>query len=199
MNKTVFFIVLLAGWMLIELQWLSAWAEGWATQAQLRARGVKGWSFWEHGGVVGADVFLIAPGVAYAFSKYRFDILSWRGFLALLWSAAIVLVLVELYRRQGMAMGDHCTHDGRTVFAGWVHALFSFVSIWTFMQVYLGWTTPEVSSKDLLIFSTLLTPFWFLGIAKFSREWVFDLPARIQVAGGTLFIWVITGIRLWRQ
>ena len=145
-----------------------------------------------------ADVFIISPIVAYALSNYRLDTTSWWGMGTLVASAAIVLVMVEAYRRMGIIMGDHCTHNGRTVPAGWIHALFAFAAIWVCLEVYLGLTTPVVSKPDIVIFSLLLTPFWYLGVAKFSERWIFSTQDKWQVTGGIIAIWVVAAVRLIR-
>lgn len=198
MDWKLFNTILLVGIGLVLIQGLFAFFDRYLWQEQMRERGItNGWSFMEHGGMW-ADVFVISPLVAYAASKYQLDF-SWRGLLALAGSLIVVLALVEVYRRGAIATPEAHTHDGKTTPAGWIHALFALAAIWVCVQIYLGWTTPMVSKWDIVVFSLILTPFFFLGVVKFSERWTFDPGAKWQVAAGIAAVWVITALHLWRR
>ena len=193
----VFWLVVGTGLGLVAAQGAASWLDGCWSQAQLRSLGVtNSYSFWEHGGMW-ADVFIITPLVAYAVSKYELDCSSGSGVVALFASGAVTLVLIELYRRWGMAMGDHCTYDGKTTLAGWIHGLFAFGAIWVCAEIYLGLTTPVVSNRDIIIFSTMLSPFFYLGVAKFNERWVFGVAEKWQVIGGLALVWMIAAFHIW--
>ncbi len=151
----------------------------------------------EHGGMW-ADVFVISPIVAYAASKYKFDVSFPWGLGLLAASIVIVLGMIEIYRRAGITMPDHCTHNGETVLAGWIHGLFAVAAIWVCLEIYLGLSTPIVSKQDIVIFSILLTPFFYLGVAKLSARWVFSTQDKYQVAIMTALVWFVAVIRLVR-
>lgn len=197
MNTRIFWTVLLIGIVLVVLQGVLSWFDGYLTQAQMHSHNVmKGWSFMQHGGMW-ADVFIISPLVAYAASKYQFEVFSWRALLALLGSLATVLALVEVYRRGAIITPEAHTHDGRTTPAGWIHALFALAAIWVCVQIYLGWTNPMVTKWDIVVFSLILTPFFYLGIVKFSQHWTFETGAQIQVGAGVAAVWVVASFHLW--
>lgn len=196
MDWKIFWSALVVGVALVVLQGILSWFDGYLTQAQMRSHGVfNGWSLMEHGGMW-ADVFIISPLVAYAASKYTFEYISWRSTITLTASVFVVLMAMQMYQRGGITTPEAHTHSGVTPLQGWVHGMFAVAVIWVGVQVYLGWTTPVVSKGDLIIFAVLLTPFFYLGVAKFSERWLFDTGARWQVAVGTIGIWVVTLVRL---
>ncbi len=194
MDWKVFWLVLAVGFALVFAQGVASYFDGYATQAQMRSRGYHGTSFMEHGGMW-ADVFIISPLVAYAMSKYQFEYTSTRAIIALFASLGLTFAALEVYRRVGIKLPEAHTHDGYTPIQGWIHALFAWAVIWFGIQIYLGWTAPVISRADLIGFAMLLTPFFYLGVAKFNEHWVFDTGARWQVAVGTIGIWVVTFIR----
>ncbi len=197
MEKT-FWTILVVGIGLIVVQGISAHFDNRFSRRELDNAGItNSWSFLQHGGMW-ADVFIISPIVAYALSKYQLDIHSWRGIGTLIVSIVFTLAMIEFYRRRGIAMGDHCTHDGKTTFAGWIHGLYAFAAIWVCLEIYLELMAPVVSKQDIVIFSLLLTPFFYLGVAKFSERWIFSAQDKWQVLALTTGVWVITVIRLVR-
>ena len=198
MDWKTFWTTLAIGIALVVAQGIASHFDNRFSQRELDAAGItNSWSFLQHGGMW-ADVFIISPIVAYALSKYQLDLHTLWGIGTAILSALFVLAALEFYRRMGIVMGDHCTHDGKTVLAGWIHGLFFFSAIWVCLEIYLGLTTPVVSKQDILIFSTLLTPFFYLGVKKFSDAWVFSTQDKWQVAALTLGVWVIAAIRLIR-
>ncbi|MDO8482131.1 MAG: hypothetical protein Q7S75_03565 [bacterium] len=198
MDWKLFWQILAGGIALVVIQGIASWVDHRFSQAQLVAYGItNSWSFKEHGGMW-ADIFIISPIVAYAISNYRLEYSSIRGLVSFVVTTLVVLALIESYRRGGIKFGDHCTHDGKTVFAGWIHGIFAVAAIWVCAQIYLGWTTPSVSKVEIVFLSIVLTPFFYLGVAKFSELWVFDSFAKWQVASLTIGLWLIAGIRLWR-
>jgi len=191
----IFWTTLAIGIGFVVVQGITSHFDGYFSKAQLNSRGVVAWSFLEHGGMW-ADVFIISPVVAYALSKYRLDYTVYWGTGTFLFSALFTLIMVEIYRREGMKMGDHCTHDGVTTIAGWIHAAYAFIAICVMLQVFLGLTTPVVSKGDIVIFAIMLTPFFYLGVAKFSSEWAFSRQDEVQVAALTAGVWAIALTRI---
>jgi hypothetical protein len=195
----ILWTVLLVGIALVLIQGLAAWMDGYFTQDQIkRVHGItSAYSFVQHGGMW-SDVFIITPIVAYISSKYELEYTTWRAIILLL--AAVVLVYLAMefvYKPAGIKMPEAHTHDGRTPLTGWVHALYAVAAIWVCVEVYLGWTTPVVSSTDIIVVSLLLTPFFYLGVAKFSNQWVFDTGAKWQVGVEIVGLWLLTGWRVW--
>lgn len=192
----VFWGVLCVGILIVALQGICSWIDRHFSQRQLDEDGnTKDYSFLQHGGMW-SDVFDISPIVAFVVSAYTLDLKSWLGIGTFVGSFAFTLAALEFYRRMGTVAGDHCTHDGRTKPAGWIHGAFFWIGIWVCLEVYLGLTTPVVSKQHLVIISILLTPFFYLGVAKFTPRWKFSTQDKWQVGILTAAIWVITVIRL---
>jgi hypothetical protein len=193
-----FLLILGIGIALVVVQGISSWFDGYLTPAQLRSRGIVGWSFMQHGGMW-SDVFIISPVVAYIVSKYNLEYTSWRGILMLLGMAAFVLLCIEFWRRGGIATPEAHTHDGKTTLTGWVHGFFFLAAFWTCAQLYLNLTEPLATKWDIVFISILLTPFFYLGAAKFSHRWVFDATAKWIVGTEVIVLWGLTALRLLRM
>ena len=197
MDWKLFWMILVLGVALVIIQGVSSWFDGYFTQAQMRSRGItNGWAFIEHGGMW-ADVFVISPIVAYAVSNYKLDYFSKWGLLILAIAVVVSLAMGYMYQKNGVATPEAHTHDGITTFAGWIHGLFAVAAIWIVAMVFLNLTTPSVSRTDIIVFSLLLTPFFYLGVAKFSERWTFDPNAKWQVAIEIVGLWLLTGVRFW--
>lgn len=197
MDQKRFWSILGIGIALVVIQGISSWFDGYFTQSQMRSRGItNGWAFIEHGGMW-ADVFVISPILAYAGSKYQLNYFSKWGVVILFVAVVVALAMGVMYERNGMVIPEAHTHDGMTTFAGWIHGLFAVAAIWTIALAYLSLTTPPMSRADTIAFSLLLTPFFYLGVAKFSERWVFDSFAKRQVAIEIAGLWLLTGVRLW--
>jgi hypothetical protein len=151
----------------------------------------------EHGGMW-ADVFVISPIVAYVVSKYQIDYFSKWGLVVLAFAIVISLAALYAYQKGGITTPEAHTHDDTTTIAGWIHAVFAVAAIWICAMVYLNLTTTPMSQRDIIVVSVLLTPFFFLGIAKFSERWVFSSTAKWQVAIEVVVLWAIAGIRIWQ-
>ncbi len=197
MDWKIFLAILLVGVALVVVQGIAAWLDGYLTQAQMQSRGVtNGWSFMEHGGMW-ADVFVISPMVAYFMGKYRMDWSSAWSFVILAIALAASLALGYMYQEGGKVTPEAHTHDGTTTVAGWIHGLFAVAVIWTFGVVYFGLTNPPVSKFDIVMMSLLLTPFFFLGAAKFSKRWTLETQGKMQVGGGIALVWALAAARLY--
>jgi hypothetical protein len=197
MDVATFIFVLAAGVVLVVLQGLLSWMDGYLTKDQMRSRGIAtGWSFFEHGGMW-ADVFLISPIQAYLLATYRIPYTSRWGLLTLACAAALALVMGRVYRRSGVKMPEAHTHDGRTTPAGWVHGAFAIFAFWTFMLFYLKQTSPPASVRDVLAVSILLIPFTFLGLAKFNRRWRPSFWDRWQITAEIAALAALVATHLW--
>ena len=199
MDWKLFWTILGTGIALVVVQGIASWFDGFLTQAQMRSRGItNGYSFVEHGGMW-ADVFVISPMVAYAASKYQLHYFSQSG-LAILFAALVVAVVMGyLYRKGALTAPEAYTHDDKTTLAGWLHGLYAVAAIWICALFYLNLATPGVSPKDIIVFSLILTPFFYLGVAKFNERWTFDAFAKRQVTIGTIAVWLVAALRLWRS
>ncbi len=198
MDWKLFWYILSAGIALVLVQGVCAWNDGFLTQSQMRAGGVtNGWSFMEHGGMW-ADVFIVSPMVAYFSSKYALEYTSPWGIAVILISIVAWLVLAQMYAHGGITTPEAHTHDGRTTAAGWIHLLFAIAGMAVILMVYCGLTESKVARQDLLILAGLLTPFFYLGVAKFNPRWEFTIPVRWQVAISMVVTYVVTAIRIWQ-
>ncbi len=198
MDWKLFFYIFFTGTVLVVLQGIAAWFDGYFTQAQMRSHGVmNGWSFMEHGGMW-SDVFIISPIVAYIVSRYNVEYFSRTGFVIFGIAVVVSLAMGMMYQKNGITTPEAYTHDGITTIAGWIHGLFAIVAIWTCSLFYLGFISPVASKFDILLISTLLMPFFYLGVVKFSERWTFDLFAQWQVVILITGLWIITSIRLWK-
>ena len=198
MDWKIFWSIVALGLALVAAQGALAYFDGYFSHEQLRKRGIHNmWSFLEHGGMW-ADVFIITPLIAFATARYRLDLSTW-GLGELLASVIITIALIEMYRRGAIApggTGDHCTHNGHTVAAGWVHGLFMAAGIWVSLQIFTWVTSPVVSKADIVLFSVLLTPFFYLGVKKFSPLWYMSVQDKWQVVALTAGVWIAAFVRL---
>ena len=196
MNRRVFFGILAVGIALVVVQGIASWLDGWLTQTQISARGIaNGWSLMEHGGVW-ADAFIMSPILAYVASKYQLEYYSRKGRAMLTVAILISLSAGYAYHQVGTTMPEAHTHYGVTTLAGWIHGLFAVAAIWVCGMAYLGMTSPRVSRSDLVAISLILTPFFYLGVKKFSDRWVLTTEAKWQIALEIILLWAITFIRL---
>ncbi|MDP3956845.1 MAG: hypothetical protein Q8P97_02515 [bacterium] len=196
MDWRIFSTILGMGILLVVVQGVASYFDGFLTQSQLRSRGIRGWSFMQHGGMW-ADVFVISPIVAYTVGRYRLEFFSKWGLVILGFSVVLSLAAGYMYQQGGIRTPEAHTHHGVTTVAGWIHGLFAVAAIWVCGMVYLNLTSPPMSRTDLVVISVLLTPFFYLGVAKFSEHWVFKPQDKVQVAVSIAAVWVVTGIRLW--
>lgn len=195
MDQLIFWSILATGVALVVIQGIYAWMDGYLTQKQMRSHGTtNGWSFMEHGGMW-ADVFPISPLVAYI-TSYKLEYFSWWGLGLLALSGILTVAAIKGYEKGGLKTPEAHTHDGRTTAAGWIHGLFAMVGLWIFALFYFTPITPSASPRDIVIVSLLLTPFFYLGVVKFSPRWKFEKWVRWQVAGEIVGLWVATTIRI---
>ncbi len=196
MDLKLFGTIFTVGIILVLIQGFASWFDGYLTQDQMVSRGIIGWSFMEHGGMW-ADVLVISPFVAYLVSRYQFPYVSNRGIMLLAIAIALSLIMGHMYQKGGMLIPEAHTHHGTTTIAGWIHGVFAVAAIWIFAMVYLpGMATPPVSKVDLLVISIMLTPFFYLGVAKFNPRWTFSVTAKLQVLAEIILIWVVAALRI---
>jgi hypothetical protein len=100
------------------------------------------------------------------------------------------------YAKGGIATPEAHTHDGYTTVAGWIHGLFAGIGVWVLLMFFLTPTSPPATARDILIVSAILTPFFFLGVTKFSRKWKFVNWVRWQVAGEIALVWIAAWVRI---
>ncbi len=196
MNWTLFLIVYAVGVALVVLQGVFAYQDGYFSETQMReVHGItNGWAFMQHGGMW-ADVFIISPMVAYVVSNYQIGYFRWYSVVIFLVAIVASLLAGNMYQKAGMVTPEAHTHDGITTAAGWIHGLFAVVAIWAIVMFYLA--TPGVTTRDLIVVACILTPFFFLGVYKFSSRWTFDSQARAMVFSLTPLLWVATLGRIW--
>lgn len=196
-----FMEVVVTGLILIGFQVLLAALDGYWLQIQVRRRGVNGYSLMEHGGFWG-DIFIVIPIVAYITSRYHPAYLSWYSAVIFALASGIIGAAGYGYAKKGeekmpeVMLPDSYVHDGRMTDAGWVHLLFAAVTLYILLMFYFTPLRPKAARHDILGISLLLTPFFFLGICKFTRRWKLSPLAQIQVTIQLVVLWAITGYRL---
>lgn len=192
----MFWLVLLVGIALVIFQGILSHFDGYFTQAQMQARGImNGYSFMEHGGMW-ADVFVISPMIAYLTTRYRFGYTAWWGWLILIVALAITIGSAPIYNKIGLMHPVAHSHDGHTTVAGWIHAVFAIAALWIAGMFYFMPIVPQATTQDILIISGLLTPFFFLGMVDFNRNWVFMNGAKIQLAVEIMILWIVAWIKI---
>ena len=186
MDLGIFLKVLLASVGVVGVQGFLSWRDEYLTQSQLHRRGISpGWAFVEHGGMW-ADVFLVAPALAYVLANYELNFATPLSLLLLFLVAFFCLVMGCYYQRNGAMIPEAHAHDGRTTAAGWVHGVFAIAALWVLALFYLNMTTPRVSKTDLLYISLAMAAVNVIGVLKFNWQWRFDGPAVRQVAIGLI-------------
>ena len=153
------------------------------------------YSLMQHGGFW-CDVFLVTPIAAYVAKNYQLAYLSWWSFLIFAAVVAFVMIAGYFYVKIGDAIPVPYAHDGKTPLAGWVHGIFAVAALWIIGMFYLTPIKPLPSVRDLIVISSLFTPFFFLGIYDFSRRWVFHRGAKIQFAVELAVLWIVTVVRI---
>ncbi|HUC31629.1 MAG TPA: hypothetical protein VMR99_03020 [Candidatus Paceibacterota bacterium] len=193
----MFLRVFLIGIALVILQGVCSYFDGYFTQFQMQAAGImNGYSFMEHGGMW-ADIIVISPMVAYIVSRYRLKYTSWYSILIFVIAVGITIAAGIAYKKIGLIYPTPHSHDGRTTAAGWIHGVFAIAALWIAGMFYFTPTNPHASTRDVLVISGLLTPFFFLGIVDFNSRWVFMHGAKIQLAVSIAILWIITAIKLF--
>lgn len=192
----MFLSTLLWGVVLVVVQGILAWRDGYLTQAQMHSHGVmNGYSFMEHGGMW-SDVFIVSPLVAYLLAHYRFPFREWWSWLIFAIAVAVAYAANAAYNDIGLRYPVPHNHDGHITPAGIIHAGFGVVVLWLVVMFYLTPINPLPSARALICVSLTLTPFFFLGMVDFNRRWVFLKGAKMQLATEIVVLWVITLIRI---
>jgi hypothetical protein len=192
----LFWLIWLVGTVLVVIQGVLSYFDGYFSRRQMLRRGVSnGWSFLEHGGMW-ADVVVISPLVAYVLSHYRLNWNTWYGIALALGAILISVFLGKMYAEAAKTTPEAHTHDRRTTPAGWVHGLFAVTGVWVMAMFFFTPLDPKVSPRDILIVAGILTPFFMLGVMKFSRRWRFERFARYQVLVLTLAVWIAAWVKI---
>lgn len=191
-----FCFVLAVGIGLVMLQGVAAWFDGYLTQAQMQMRGISnGWSFFEHGGMWG-DFFVITPLLAYVLARFEIPYGSMTGLTAVALSLLACSVMGYQYQLASIVAPEAHAHHGRTTVAGFIHGAYAAFAICTIALLYIGMHSPSITREQLLAISVVLTPFFFLGVAKLSEQWSFAPTLRVQVAVEIAAVWGVTLLRL---
>ena len=190
MDWSVFWIVLAVGIGFVALQGICAYIDGYFTRAQmLRVHELqKGNSFLQHGGMW-ADVFVITPLVAYITSKDSLDYSSLRSEIFL--GATVVFWWIAGKYFRSLPLPEAHNHNGHTTLAGWIHLGFGVAVTWTLSMFYFS----HPPMHDLIVASTLLTPFFFLGIWKIDKDWRWNPVAVLVVICCPAAVWSVVA---WR-
>ena len=191
MDWSVFWIVLVVGIGFVALQGVCAYIDGYFTREQmLRLHELKkGNSFLQHGGMW-SDVFVISPLVAYITSKDHLDYLSLRSEIFLLVTMGFWWMAAKYFR--SLPLPEAHNHNGQTTLAGWIHLGFGVVVMWMLSMFYFS----HPPMHDLVVVSSFLTPFFFLGIYKIDKDWRWNPVAVWVVIGGPTAVWSVV---LWRH
>ncbi|HFC11017.1 MAG TPA: hypothetical protein ENJ75_02400, partial [Candidatus Kaiserbacteria bacterium] len=143
------FVVAVVGYELILLQYVSAFADGFATHAQMKRvhQITCGYSFMEHGGVW-TDAVFITPWLVYLVGKYDFTYTSVASILVLtvsfvVWTALAFLV----YAPEGLMMPEAHAHNGYVTVAGYFHIVYAGLSSWIMAMLYLGMMTNNPAGR----------------------------------------------------
>ncbi|MES2436626.1 MAG: hypothetical protein V4519_01325 [Patescibacteria group bacterium] len=188
--------VLMIGLGLVLLQAVCAYLDGFLTQAQMRRRGImNGYSFMEHGGMW-ADVFVITPLVAFIMGNYKLPFYTGPGIITMMFLMFGAIGLGMLFSRQALEHPEAHTHDGQTTAAGWVHGLYAVFGLSVCVLFYLFPVVPQISTRDLLIVSSILTLFFPLGMMKFSKQWKPDRNFWIFLSIEVVALWSVTLVRM---
>jgi hypothetical protein len=195
-------IVLFVEAILLFLQAAFAEGDGYLKYSDLKRRGiVNAYSLMEHGGYW-ADIFIISPVVAYITGRYELAYTSWYSIATFVVACAVIGGAGYGYGKHGekkkpdVMLPDSYVHEQKTSLAGWVHLIFAVAVCYVIVMFYLTPITPAASRWDMLIISSLLTPFCFLGVCKFTRRWKFSPFAMKQVAIQLVGLWLVTAWRL---
>lgn len=181
---------------LVFVQCFAAWGDKYLSKRQLAERGIKGYALLDHGGWW-ADVFIISPLVAWIASSHRLPYWSSSGEAALLVIFLAVWCLGSLYTEVGLKTPEAYTHDGRTTVAGYLHGLYAVICIWNVILSCFADVQPKVTRGEALATAIALTPWAYLGVAKFNKElWKFGRSERLQTATAITIIWIVTFVRL---
>lgn len=198
--------IFLTAILLIILQGIFAYIDGYLTRGQMIMRhgysAYSGYSLTEHGGMW-ADVFIISPLVAHITGTYRFAYMSWWSILILIGAVTITICAGYGYRQASVQNPEAHCHNGKTTMAGWIHGIFAAPTIWILVLFYFTPASPQVSKNDLVTASTLLTPFFFMGVVKWNRWWFLNFGNgnfgidQFQTFAGPMIVWTVTILRLW--
>ncbi len=195
--NAIFFEVLGLELLLILAQFVASRIDGYATKKQMEERGVKGYSFMQHGGMW-ADLFIISPLVAYLVQKYSFEYMQFGGlvlFMIFFWAWFLLAVLV--YAPASKNIPEAHAHGGYVTVAGYIHILFATFTTWVIVMAYTGLTTIPVSNNDIFMTSVLLTLWAYFGQAKFSPLWRFGVQEKMSFYMLGIAIWVSAGLYLY--
>jgi hypothetical protein len=179
---------------LILAQFIEAGLDKFGTRKQLKARGVDGYCFTQHGGML-SDVIIVSPIVAYILSKHWFDLFGWRSILIGAIDIVVVLKLLSVYRVWSVKTPEAHAHNGKITIAGWIHTVYAVIGIWTVAMFYFAPATPAVPLADMLVVTLLFMPWCVLGTVKFSPLWSLKNSDIMTMVGTAVAFWLVFFIR----
>lgn len=192
----MYITILLVGSVLVLIQGLSSFLDGFITQSQMIDRGVmNGYSFMEHGGMW-ADFLIITPTVAFIVNEYQLPYASTRSMVIL--AVATVGLVLAAYQWQQLAAftPEAHAHNGYTTVAGYIHLIYAIISMWIIVLFLISPYWLNVQKHHLIIIAVLLSIWAILGVMKFSPRWTCENGIKIQVAVEVFIIWVATAGRI---
>ena len=202
-SNTMNFIVLAVALAAIAVQAILSHKDGYLIQEQIRKnRYLDQWtaySFMQHGGMW-CDVFIISPLIAYLTHTYSFAYLSWLPLLLLVTCILLTLMALSAYAHSSFRIREAHAHGGQLTAAGLVHGIYASIAMWIICLFYLTRAQPRTSTADVILTSIALTPFFFLGAAKWDRRWFRQLRtdtfAKRQIIFGPILVWTIAIIKI---
>lgn len=194
MNLAVFFTILAIEYLLIAVQFFSAYDDAWLTPKDVRWHNEKGWALIQHAGVWG-NIIVISPMTAWIVAEYSLPYISWHGFNFLLAAVAITLLAAWRYRKMGEDQPEAFTYSGKTTLAGKYHWVFTGANLWILSMFLLAPVSPTPSPDILNDVALVLSLFFVAGIIKISPRWMLTREATIQAALLIIAAWGIVILR----
>ena len=182
------------GILLILLQAIFASKDGYLTKTQMREKGLRGYSFFQHGGIW-ANVFITSPIISRVLTHYSVSLDSFWVWIILVFTIIFTIVMGVKYAKDSHDAPEAHAHNGKTTIAGWIYGLYSVLGIWCILLFYLGQLKPTIEKEELVFMAILLSFFFVLGVIKFSPKWKFSASAKWQVFIEILILWVVTYLK----
>lgn len=195
--------ILLFGWSLVIVQVFQADADNFLRRYQMNRReGLSpeaGYSLMEHGGWW-ADLLLITPLAAYIVNRYDLQYASLRSILFMIISVAVAQKFGRIYSRASHFTPEAHVHWGETTPAGRTHGLYAILAMWIIGLFYFAPLATRIAPADLYLVSAILTPFFFVGAAKWNYRWFAGLKndkmGILQSIVGPLVVWGVAIARI---
>lgn len=191
-----FLSVWIFGIIVVSLEAICAYRDGYLTQAQMHDSGLKGYSLFENAGII-CDFIIISPAVAWICAHYT--ILGTRNNLIILLLALVSTIEMSLvYVDIGIRKPEALSHDGYLTLAGWIHSIYLFFSILFFLLFYVGDIRPKFTRGELKLMLVIMTVFIPLSVMKFNPNWEWDTIGIYQVSILLSLVWIISTYKINR-